>query len=293
MNSTSALEVPMTPEEALAKFMEQGAGLGGTKQQAVESTYVQAVTGDKHAGVWRHPSFPDGVESFKAVILGFQDQRTAWPPYDRKNKSAPICRSLDGETGYPTSNFMETYKGKTPLEVSGLELKAIPDEDGVVRRYESVDGGPLRCEDCGMSNWGGAPEITGGDKPWCGEQITVLYAIDVRGDGTQYVNAKQTFQGTGLTPVKELIARFEQGQIPTISKIVEVDVVLVTEDNSWIIPDFNFVGDVEADLVPGFAQAYFELTKQITDPTWLTRDRSEENDERSLDEVEAKEETAF
>jgi len=272
--------------------MEAGAGLAGTKQAQpqFDNELLDNIKGDKNTGKWYHKAFPNGVDEFRAVILGFQDQRTAWPPYDPKNQTHPICRSVDSINGFPTDNFNVEFLGKKPSEVSGLAVKAVPDADGVVRRYEAEAGGPLNCADCGLKDWETMPGMGSGS--WCSPQITILYAVDVNGDGTQFVYAKQTFQRSSLPNVKDLVASFRQSETPTISKYVEVSGQLVTESNTWMIPTFAIKDDVEPDLMSIFALKYFELLDQVTNSSWLTKDRSEENDNRTLDDAEH-EETAF
>lgn len=178
----------------------------------------------------------------EVILLGMVKQRVLWEPEVGEEKSVPLCRSYDFETGLPNPDDfpVKAVSGKIP----GLTRDAL--EEG---------GFTIECAACPLKEWGTHPKQ---DTPWCTAQYTFPLLQRV-GDpeADRWAPAVLTIQRTGIKPSNNYLTFFETNGRPLYT--VRTRIILEQRHRGTVdyaVPKFVRGGDTEKDDWANFSATF-------------------------------------
>lgn len=195
-------------------------------------------------GLFEHSLSREKFETLDCVILGLVRQRVLWPAEMGDEKTPPLCRSLDFQTGRPSDAF--------PVKAAGL--KALPSD------------GTLSCEVCKLKEWDTHPQ---GKRPWCGEQWHFsIMLLDGEGGLSP---ALWTVRGSGITPARAYLSSFLGKRKPSFTNVTKVTLEQRKKGSvRYSVPIFSMGEKTDAELYPVFRETYMATR------TFLQAERTED-----------------
>lgn len=193
--------------------------------------------------LFRDPFTGEDLEPpIKVVMLTMVSQRLLWHVDLGEKGELPLCKSPDGESGYPTPSDVLPRGKDFPWETSGFDPNDWP---------PGANGMPqLPCTNCGLAKWGSHPL---GKKPYCNEQYTFPLMFHPGGREDILVPALFTVQRTGLKEADRILTKFSAMRAPLYTEVTIIDLRQESKGgNLYCVPTFRSEGPTPPDSWPDF-----------------------------------------
>lgn len=171
-------------------------------------------------------TLPSPIE---VIMLVMVKQRILWHVNLGDDGELPLCKSPDGQTGFPTPLDLLPRGKEFPWDVSRFNPNDWP--------AGSSGMAELPCKNCGLKEWKSHPM---GVKPYCAEQYNfgVLYRPAGRDD--MLAPAVLTCQKTSMKPAEMYMSKFRSMGEPMFVVITKVHLDLSQKGgNTYSIPRFE------------------------------------------------------
>jgi hypothetical protein len=228
---TQDVALPTDYETGLEDFDASSAGLPRVHIKHQDGVFADRQTNEEFSQI-------------HGVFLGMIKQRVMWAK-DLEDDSKPLCKSNDGEFGYP--NITGPKHSLFPWALSAIDPQTVPTDE---------HGRPtIKCETCPFTQW----VRTAGKNtpPACSERYTMPMHFATEADRPYDHAGIISFQRSGITPIKNFIAAFARTHQPLFSAGFK----LVLETNKrgqvvYSVPKIQRTNPVPQENWPEYATEY-------------------------------------
>ena len=193
--------------------------------------------------VFRDPFTQEDLEPpISVIMLTMVAQRLLWHVDLGEKGELPLCKSPNGEDGYPTPDD-NLPRGKSfPWDTSGFDQDDwSPEANGMPK---------LPCTNCALKDWGSHPL---GKKPYCNELYTFPIMFHPGGREDILVPALFTVQRTGLKEADRLLTKFAAMREPLYTEVTMIDLRQESKGgNLYCVPTFRGAGPTPSESWGGF-----------------------------------------
>lgn len=189
------------------------------------------------------------------VFLGLVAQRVFWAK-ELENDSKPLCKSNDGETGYP--NVTGPAHSLFPWPKAGLNPQNVPKDE---------HGRPiLKCEGCPFAEWG--PRTAGkATPPPCSERYTMPVLFSTKEGGALDHAGLISVQRSGISSFKNYIGAFKRAHLPLFAAMTKVTLDTNKRGNvTYSTPKVARMADTDQAQWQDWAEQYRSVREMLRRP---------------------------